>query len=896
MAATRYLVHERKAKELYNAGDYKGAFAFYVKSLNVNPLSLASIKGIVNVFEKSFNLKYHEEYNKRKEIFLKKFNKNENNIQLVNDYFSVLNKKVMDSYVNAGKHPLQNKIASKKNFAKQKILVLTCVWSRPALTLFFLDYYKNLKKELEDKVSIDLLVVGSKEDDYKDIVESCGFHYLEYENKPLSQKWQAGVLKSAELEYDGLLIVGSDDFLCKNTFINYSDKLKFGCLFYGFYDAYFYIDSSKELYHWPGYNHHKSKMPHRNGETVGMGRLISRELLEILKFSLWDDIKINSSLDNYVFKKLLNEYVILPVDEKYIDHLPAVNGFKLGQVGTSFKDKKLSGIDVKTEVNVTSTDAIVSVSEKAVKKEKDEILTRTFGTSDLSINHSTETYIERKDSYIESKDQSVDVSILIVAHKESPLLDQCIDSALKQKFNGEYEVVLASDSNKNLESYADKYGIKFSLSQKVINNTSCSKNINDGVIACSGKYIKILAYDDFLPEGSIQYLHDCAVRDDAALVFANAYEFYSEKDIRNYIPPVKNITTYEQCVKNRIHGGTILFKKQSFLHVGGYDEKLPYAEEYDFYFKLLVSGYKFSYVDAFVYYYRRHSAQKGTSALSASEKKFKTGLVESIAAKYHLSQKVIDFRLQLEKFNAGKSKIVFGVASIESRVDSLKETIKSIYDQADIINIYQNGYKDLNLLDDPRSKINYVSSFDTGLDKGDAGKFYFVNNYHDAYYFSIDDDLVYPHDYVEKNIELLKNYNGKAVITSHGKLFKPNSKNYFKDICVNVRCLDESLISTPVHFGGTGVMCFHTSIFKLSYDDFYLPNMADVFVGISARKQAIKIVTLKHSGGWIQETNAMKEADAMTIYKQRKLHNSEIYRDEDVLLQSYFETKIGAGV
>jgi glycosyltransferase involved in cell wall biosynthesis len=489
---------------------------------------------------------------------------------------------------------------------------------------------------------------------------------------------------------------------------------------------------------------------------------------------------------------------------------------------------------------------------------------RVFGRYKLgylpqSINHLYHGDLLKRDyenRYIKLNQygEEIDVTILILAHKESEYLDKCISSAKSQKFNGNFEILLSSDSNSNLKSICEKHGIRFTLAEKPYRNTSCSFNFNHGVKESKGRYIKYLSYDDWLSEGCIQSLYDKIKDSEYSLIHANSNDTFNNGRIQKYIPSVKtDISIEEQCIRNQIHGGTIMFRRDDFLQVGGLNENLIYAEEYDFYFNLLSLGKKIGYLDKFVYNYRRHNEQKGTLSLSEEERKNKSKIVESIKLKYK------------------KDKIICGIATVKGREESLKDTVESIIEQVDKLIVYQNGYK--NIFDFLRNdKIEVISSLDTGIDMGDAGKFYKVNEFKNCYYLSIDDDLIYPNDYVEAVVKKLKKYNNKIILSFHGRILDKNLNTYYNGHLEVFRCLDEVKYDKFIHFGGTGVMGFHTSVVNISFDYFEYPNMADIWIGLFARENNIPILCSSHNEKWIIHTKKINLNE--TIFRKSKNNDS----------------------
>lgn len=208
--------------------------------------------------------------------------------------------------------------------------------------------------------------------------------------------------------------------------------------------------------------------------------------------------------------------------------------------------------------------------------------------------------------------------------------------------------------------------------------------------------------------------------------------------------------------------------------------------------------------------------------------------------------------------------VVCGIATIESRKNNLELTVRSLINQVDELIIYQNGYKEIfNFLKHP--KIKTISSLDTDVDMGDAGKFYMIENYKNCYYLSCDDDIIYPNDYVENIISNLKKYNNNVIVTHHGRIMKNNAKSYYNDIKKGFRCLDEIIDEQPIDFGGTGVMGMYVnSVEGLNFDYFKSPNMADIWVGKYAKENKIPILILPHKKNWIKTSVKLDETNTIS--------------------------------
>ena len=196
-------------------------------------------------------------------------------------------------------------------------------------------------------------------------------------------------------------------------------------------------------------------------------------------------------------------------------------------------------------------------------------------------------------------------------------------------------------------------------------------------------------------------------------------------------------------------------------------------------------------------------------------------------------------------------KIIVNVASYR-RTDSLIKTLKSIIDQCDEINIALNDHYNQEI---PEFLLNdKINIYFTDNSLGDAFKFLKLEK-SDGYFFTIDDDLIYPSNYIEQTIKKCKEFNNTKVMTYHGRNFKSFPiTSYYKSASERYACLETVRHDIKVQFGGTGVMCFHTSLFKLPISYFKHPNMADVWIGKYCLENNIEIICLNHTAGYIKYT------------------------------------------
>jgi hypothetical protein len=220
-------------------------------------------------------------------------------------------------------------------------------------------------------------------------------------------------------------------------------------------------------------------------------------------------------------------------------------------------------------------------------------------------------------------------------------------------------------------------------------------------------------------------------------------------------------------------------------------------------------------------------------------------------------------------------KITATMATMPCRLKSLKQTVASIINQVDEIHIYLNEFNDIpGFLRDKRIKI-YRSQNEVG-DIGDAGKFYKCENI-EGYHFTIDDDLVYPVDYVKQMVAAIEKYNQKYIITCHGRILAEEKiKSYYHNFKECVSCLGGQLKDKLIHIGGTGVMAYYTGTIKLKFSDFRAANMADIWLALVAKKQKVNILAMAHKTGWIKEGNYDREYTIYNFCNNKDAYQTEI--------------------
>jgi len=215
-----------------------------------------------------------------------------------------------------------------------------------------------------------------------------------------------------------------------------------------------------------------------------------------------------------------------------------------------------------------------------------------------------------------------------------------------------------------------------------------------------------------------------------------------------------------------------------------------------------------------------------------------------------------------------REKITAYMATFPSREPLIGQVVESLINQVDKLVIWVNG--DVNLPKECyHEKVElYFGKDILCFDIGCAGKFVFAYEW-DGYIFTVDDDIVYPSDYVEKSIAKIEEYKRECVFSWHGRLTRLPITVYrsAKDMIKNCSFQQNVDEDTECHIIGTGVMFFHASTIIPKYDFMEMKhtNVSDIHFAQSMDMRGIRTIVAAHNRGWLK---ALVPIDGISYHKE----------------------------
>lgn len=167
-------------------------------------------------------------------------------------------------------------------------------------------------RRLYTKNDVDKVICAGHEPHLKSICESAGAVWVNHRNNPLAAKWNAAFQVARQFNPDACLFVGSSDWLSDNWIATLRPYLEE-------YDLVgvpgmhlLHVCYEPLLCEWTGYT------TDRKTESIGIGRMLSRRLLDKIRFKPFND-RLEGNLDHSMQQNSIQQAArIHMVDDKNI--------------------------------------------------------------------------------------------------------------------------------------------------------------------------------------------------------------------------------------------------------------------------------------------------------------------------------------------------------------------------------------------------------------------------------------------------------------------------------------------------------------------------------------------------------------------------------------------------
>lgn len=207
-----------------------------------------------------------------------------------------------------------------------------------------------------------------------------------------------------------------------------------------------------------------------------------------------------------------------------------------------------------------------------------------------------------------------------------------------------------------------------------------------------------------------------------------------------------------------------------------------------------------------------------------------------------------------EPIRSARLPLIFaGMASIPEREAQLKKTITGIIPYVDQLFLFLNDYVQVPSWLSRYEKITPFLSRQENTNMGDAGKFFGLNKISgdDFYYFTLDDDMLYPQNYIWKMTGKIEKYHRKAIVGCGGYIMKPEVNHFYNDRQSNWHIRQPNNEDRAVHILHTCLTAWHSSSLDFRYEDCEKPNMGDIWLALAAQKKHVPMILIERPASWV---------------------------------------------
>lgn len=218
------------------------------------------------------------------------------------------------------------------------------------------------------------------------------------------------------------------------------------------------------------------------------------------------------------------------------------------------------------------------------------------------------------------------VSIVVVSYNQGKYIKENLDSINSQTYDN-IQLIVADDASKDttVEVFdnwllENNYSAEKNYHQK---NTGLATILNECLKLAKGRYLKIIAADDYLHPEYIEKCLSKLIEEQSHVVFTQATSIDNDSHILKSdffsIPdnPIENI---EEKISfgNFISGSTLFYDMTILKTIGNYKKDIL-LEDYDFILRVISADFKISFINKNLVYYRQHETNISKTKLIALE-------------------------------------------------------------------------------------------------------------------------------------------------------------------------------------------------------------------------------------------------------------------------------------
>lgn len=197
-------------------------------------------------------------------------------------------------------------------------------------------------------------------------------------------------------------------------------------------------------------------------------------------------------------------------------------------------------------------------------------------------------------------------------------------------------------------------------------------------------------------------------------------------------------------------------------------------------------------------------------------------------------------------------KCIGSMATFPAREKTLNDVVSSLSKQLDVLYIYLNEYTYI-----PKCLENYdnvipVLGIDTYGDLNANGKMIYLDyEQDDCLVFTMDDDIIFPDNYVQTMSNYLESMNYKVALTVHGSII-PDTASWYYERTHIFGARKAFSTHKAVNLVGSGTFVYNYKSIPLTFVDFTKEVYVDLNLSLAALNSGIPLIAVKREADWIK--------------------------------------------
>lgn len=212
------------------------------------------------------------------------------------------------------------------------------------------------------------------------------------------------------------------------------------------------------------------------------------------------------------------------------------------------------------------------------------------------------------------------ISIVLPVWNGERYLGEALDSIINQSYDN-FELIVVNDCSTDASlSIANSFAVRDSRISVVSNelNQKLPASLNKGFSLARGTYFTWTSDDNVLNRDFLKTLLNELLTSGADIVYSDFNSIDDNGDIQS----VSSVGEAEGLVSQNTIGASFLYKRTVHEEIGGYDVSKFLYEDYDFWVRAYLAGFKFKCLHCVVYSYRRHEGALTSTRRMPSEYPF----------------------------------------------------------------------------------------------------------------------------------------------------------------------------------------------------------------------------------------------------------------------------------